>query len=175
MRSFSLVLLRRLLFRSPTNQRLPLYDHLSTTTLGTIEKLLLHSLLHEPSAVVRRRACDTTADLANNSMSRGRPWHSLQQQSFSMAQSEDPALRETAFRIFAGSPNLIMDLQPESVVAVLQKGLQDPQSVEVSRPFSVLLFISSSPPAVSLAISGGCCFTSFINGLVLHSNLHMGA
>lgn len=49
-----------------------------------------------------------------------------------MAHSEDPLLRETAFRVFTGSPNLIMDLQPETVVAVLEKGLQDPHSVEVS-------------------------------------------
>lgn len=132
MRSFSLVLLRRLLFRSAANQRLPLYDHLAAHTLSTIEKLLLHAVLHEPSAVVRRRAADTISDLANNSMSRGRPWHALQQQAFSMAQSEDPSTRESAYRVFSGSPNLIMDLQPESVLAVLQKGLQDPQSVEVS-------------------------------------------
>ena len=132
MRSFSLVLLRRLLFRSPTNQTLPLYDHLSAATLSNIERLLLHSLLREPSVAVRRRATDTIAELANYSMSRGRPWHALQQQAFSMADSEDAVSRENAFRVFAGSPNLIIDLQTESVIAVLQKGLQDPQSVDVS-------------------------------------------
>ena len=132
MRSFSLVLLRRLLFRAPTNQTLPLYDHLSTATLSHIERLLLHSLLREPSIAVRRRATDTIAELANHSMVRGRPWHALQQQAFAMAESEDPIARENAFRVFAGSPNLIIDLQMDSVLAVLQKGLQDPQSIEVS-------------------------------------------
>ncbi|KAI0821251.1 ARM repeat-containing protein [Irpex lacteus] len=130
MRSFSFVLLRRLLFRS-SDQRLPLYDHLSADTLSTIERLLLRSLLHETSAVVKRRAVDTVADLANNSMSRGRPWHALQQQAFSMAQSEDATNRESAYRVFAGSPNLIIDLQPQTVLAILEKGLQDPHSVEV--------------------------------------------
>ncbi|KAI0090866.1 ARM repeat-containing protein [Irpex rosettiformis] len=130
MRSFSFVLLRRLLFRS-SDQRLPLYDHLSADTLSTIERLLLRSLLNESSAVVKRRAVDTVADLANNSMSRGRPWHALQQQAFSMAQSEDPSNRESAYRVFAGSPNLIIDLQPQTVLAILEKGLQDPQSVEI--------------------------------------------
>lgn len=71
------------------------------------------------------------ADLANNSMSRGRPWHALQQQAFSMAQSEDATNRESAYRVFAGSPNLIIDLQPQTVLAILEKGLQDPHSVEV--------------------------------------------
>ena len=132
MRSFSLVLLRRLLFRPAVNQRLSLYDHLSSQTLTTIERLLLHALSHEPSIVVRRKAVDTVTDLANNSMERGRPWHALQAQAFSMAQNQDAGLREAAFRVFAGSPNLVMDLQAESVLGILQKGLQDPQSVEVS-------------------------------------------
>lgn len=152
MRSFSLVLLRRLLFRSSNDQRLPLYDQLSADSLSAIEKLLLHSLLHERSLVVKRRAVDTAADLANNSMSRGRPWHALQQQVFSMAQSEDSATRESAYGVFSGSPNLIMDLQPESVVAVLQKGLQDPQSVEVCLWFTI-------PPASDrLATLQHCSF-----------------
>ncbi|EKM53787.1 uncharacterized protein PHACADRAFT_260306 [Phanerochaete carnosa HHB-10118-sp] len=64
-------------------------------------------------------------------MSRGRPWHSLQQQAFQMTESEDPVTRENAYRVFAGSPNLIMDLRTDSVIGMLQKGLQDPQSVDV--------------------------------------------
>ena len=131
MRSFSLVLLRRLLFRSPLNQQVPLYDVLSAQSLSTIERLLLHSLAHEPSLAVRHKAVDTVTDLANNAMSRGRPWHALQQQAFAMAENEDPAARESAYRVFSGSPNLIMDLQPETVLSLLHKGLEDPGSVEV--------------------------------------------
>lgn len=132
MRSFSLVLLRRLLFRSPANGRLALYDHLPAQALASLERFLLYSLLHEPSVPVRRKSVDTITDLANYSMSRGNPWHALQAQAFAMAQGENPNNREAAYRVFAGSPNLIMDLQADSVLAVLQKGLQDPQSVEVS-------------------------------------------
>ena len=139
MRSFSLVLLRRLLFRAPLNQRVPLYDVLSAQILSTIERLLLHSLAHEPSLAVRHKAVDTVSDLANNSMSRGRPWHALQSQAFAMAEDEHPASRESAFRVFAGSPNLIMDLQPETVVRLLQKGLEDPSNVEVSAGISLIL------------------------------------
>lgn len=131
MRSFSLVLLRRLLFRSSPTHRVSLYDHLSSQSLSSLERLLLHSLLREPAPVVRRKAVDTICDLANNSMARGRPWHALQAQSFSMAESEDATSREAAYRVFSGSPNLIIDLQTESVIAVLQKGLQDPQNIDV--------------------------------------------
>jgi len=140
MRSFSLVLLRRLLFRaSPalngtkpsSSSRLTLYDRLSAPTLSAIERILLHSLLHEHVDSVRRKAVDTICDLANNSMGRGRPWHALQAQSFAMCKSADPSARECAFRIFSGCPNLVMDLQTDAVLRVLQDGLQDRQSVEV--------------------------------------------
>lgn len=141
MRSFSLVLIRRLLFRpapSPSphkphaSSHLTLYDHLSSQTLTTLERLLLHSLAHEPSPVVRRKCVDTVSDLANNSMARGRPWHALQAQAFQMTNSSEPGQRESAFSVFGGCPNLVLDLQTEAVVEVFSRGLQDPQSVDVS-------------------------------------------
>ncbi|TFK34400.1 ARM repeat-containing protein [Crucibulum laeve] len=182
MRSFSLVLLRRLLFRPapsslppsslppslsssssyphPSNQpRLTLYDHLSSQTLTTLERLLLHSLAHEPSALVRRKSVDTVCDLANQGMVRGRPWHALQAQAFAMTQAVGEGafgganngpgqglnnqqamggtgaggagLRESAYRVFAGCPNLVMDLQTDAVLGVFQRGLQDAYSIEV--------------------------------------------
>ncbi|KAI0314845.1 armadillo-type protein [Amylostereum chailletii] len=136
MRSFSLILLRRLLFRTVNSQnpkaaRLTLYDRLSSQTLTNIERLLLHCLSHEPVDVVRRKAVDTVCDLANNSMARGRPWHALQAQAFAMAQHDDSAARETAFRLFTGCPDLVMDLQTDAVLGVLKKGLQDPESIGV--------------------------------------------
>lgn len=156
MRSFSLVLLRRLLFRAPLNQRVPLYDVLSAQSLSTIERLLLHSLVHEPSVAVRHKAVDTVSDLANNSMSRGRPWHALQRQAFAMAEDENPATRESAFRVFAGSPNLIMDLQPETVVQLLQKGLEDPSNVEVSTRTSSLSQTDSRRFTRRILVPGPC-------------------
>ncbi|KAI0264225.1 ARM repeat-containing protein [Gloeopeniophorella convolvens] len=136
MRSFSFVLLRRLLFRPTPNPsaksaRLTLYDRLSSQTLTSIERTLLHSLLHEQIDSVRRKAVDTICDMANNSMERGRPWHALQAQAFAMCKSGEPSARESAFRVFAGCPNLVMDLQTDAVLRVLQDGLQDRQSIDV--------------------------------------------
>lgn len=82
MRSFSLVLLRRLLFRTSSSP--PLYDHLPTPTISTLQSLLLHSLQNEPAQVVRRTSVDTVCDFANCSMNRGRPWHALQALAFAM-------------------------------------------------------------------------------------------
>ncbi|KAF8827569.1 hypothetical protein HHX47_DHR4000278 [Lentinula edodes] len=164
MRSFSLVLLRRLLFRpvpTPTTlsstdsassstpqpvpsfhslsaPRLSLFDHLTTSALTNLERLLLHSLSHEPAASVRRKTVDTISDVANQGMLRGRPWHALQAQVFSMTQATSATngvagegLRESAYRVFAGCPNLVMDLQTDAVLGVLGKGLRDEQSIDV--------------------------------------------
>ncbi|KIY64331.1 ARM repeat-containing protein [Cylindrobasidium torrendii FP15055 ss-10] len=127
MRSFSLVLLRRLLFRATANTypRLSLYDQLSSQTLDTLERLLLHSLSHEPIQDVRRKSVDSVCELANKGMSRGRPWHALQAQTFAMARHNDAPMRETAFTVFAGCPNLVMDLQTDAVLNVFRSGLQD--------------------------------------------------
>ncbi|KAI0253631.1 armadillo-type protein [Lactifluus subvellereus] len=161
MRSFSLVLLRRLLFRaspapSSKSPRLTLYDRLSAQTLTAIERILLHSLLHEQTDSVRRKAVDTICDLANNSMERGRPWHALQAQAFAMCKSADSSARECAFRIFAGCPNLVMDLQTDAVLRVLQEGLQDRQSIEVRHAAlraSVSYFTSCDQHQVAQSLS----------------------
>lgn len=135
MRSFSLVLLRRLLLRTsgpPSSSGPPptLYDQLPSNTLSSIERLLLHSVAHEPTSVVRRKAVDTVIDVANKSMQRGRPWHALQVQAFGMAQADEGA-RESAYLIFAGCTDLVLDLQTSGVLELLQKGLQDSSSVDV--------------------------------------------
>lgn len=144
MRSFSLVLLRRLLLRpsapaassgfTPT-----LYDQLPNNALSSIERLLLNSVAHEPAAVVRRKAVDTVIDVANKSMQRGRPWHALQVQAFSMAQAPEEGARESAYLIFAGCTELVLDLQTNGVLELLQKGLQDASSVDVRLIFLFVL------------------------------------
>jgi len=56
-----------------------------------------------------------------------------------MTQSPDAGLRESAFRVFAGSSMLVMDLQTDAVLRVLKGGLEDSQSIDVSSSF---LFVS---------------------------------
>jgi len=58
------------------------------------------------------------------------------QEAFSMIQSSptqdgSAALRESAFRVFSGCPNLVMDLQTDAVLNVLGRGLQDQYSIKV--------------------------------------------
>ncbi|KAJ7906329.1 armadillo-type protein [Mycena leptocephala] len=200
MRSFSLVLLRRLLFRpaptSPTqpqsagaspltgtlqhqqqqayqsqnHPRLTLYDHLSSQTLTTLERLLLHSLQQETSPLVRRKTVDTVCDVAGEGMRRGRPWHALQALAFNMTQAGQPGasgtlstqtvapegLRESAYRVFAGCPNLVMDLQTDAVLGVFQRGLQDVESIDVKQAAllaSVAYLNAAEPGQLSQSLS----------------------
>jgi importin-5 len=150
MRSFSLVLLRRLLLRAQPGTQpgksSTLYDSLPAQTLAAIERLLLHAIAHERTGVVRRKAADTVIDVANRAAERGRPWHALQVQAFAMvAAQDDPGARESAFAIFAGCPILILDLQTETVLQLLQKGLQDPSSLDVCLFLSLLVWLKCSP------------------------------
>lgn len=138
MRSFSLVLLRRLLFRalpsSPStlrSSRITLYDHLSEPTRTSLERALLSALANEPSQSVRPKLADTITDLAIASFDRGRPWLALQAQSFSATLNADHRQRESAYRIFGSVPALMGDQQVDAIVRVLQRGLQDPESLEV--------------------------------------------
>lgn len=55
-------------------------------------------------------------------------------------------LRESAYRIFSGCPNLVMDLQLDAVLGVFQRGLQDQESIEVrNRCYCTNFFIEKSP------------------------------
>lgn len=49
----------------------------------------------------------------------------------SPTQDGGAAWRESAFRVFSGCPNLVMDLQTDAVLSVLGRGLQDQYSIEV--------------------------------------------
>ncbi|KIJ25106.1 hypothetical protein M422DRAFT_193858 [Sphaerobolus stellatus SS14] len=157
MRSFSLVLLRRLLFRAIPNSsstltstQATLYDHLSEPTRSSLERALLSALSHEPALSVRHKLAETITDLANASFERGRPWLALQAQSFSATHDADQRQRESAYRIFANVPALMGDQQPDAIVRVLQRGLQDPESLEVRHAAlkASTAFLSTASPQV---------------------------
>lgn len=153
MRSLSLVLLRRILFRllrpkaifnpnaqSQATQSVTLHGQLSDDTLDTLEGLLLHCLLHEPSPTVRHKSIDTIAQFATYNIRRGRPWHALQLQAFSMTQSAHAPERVAAFMLFTESPKLAMQLETEAIITALTNGMKKAQTVDVRMPLSFSSF-----------------------------------
>ena len=137
MRSFSLILLRRLLFRSissTSGSRLVLYDQLSESTRGSIERTVIQSLLDDSPSGVKNKAADTITDLANASFQRSRPWPELQEAVF-RAVGGNAASRESAYRIMERCTVLIADVPAE----VLVRGVNDPNP-DVSNCFRTFLF-----------------------------------
>ena len=145
MRSFAAVLLRRLVFRPVPrdphglNHSAPLtiYDHLSEGTRFRTERALLRCLREESVDSVRKKVADTITDLALGSMERGRPWPELQSTTFECTQSPTIGHRESAFRILASVPHLVLDQDVSVVLRVLQGGLKDMHSSDV-RPCEFL-------------------------------------
>jgi hypothetical protein len=115
------------------------FDTLRRDFLGDTQStrgIPLHSLCHEPAPAVRKKSIDVICDFAHQSMRRGRPWHAPQAQVVGMTtqgEGNDTAeLRETAFRVFAGCPSLVMDLQTNVAIhTIFQQGLLDRCSIEV--------------------------------------------
>ena len=58
-------------------------------------------------------------------MSTDEQWPELLGALFQASQSEMPEQRETAFRIFAASPDVIEKQHEEAVLGVFQKGFKD--------------------------------------------------
>ncbi|KAI0706707.1 hypothetical protein C8Q76DRAFT_163660 [Earliella scabrosa] len=111
MRSFSLVLLRRLVPPPPTVS-------LSTTvSTRPPSRPSSTSFSHEPSAVVRRKTVDTAIDLSRHQALPS----TLQPQVFAPTRGRLQRLR--------------IDLDTNGVVSILQKGLQDLQRIEVCLAF----------------------------------------
>jgi len=76
-------------------------------------------------------------------------------------QSQDPYLRESAFRVFVGSSMLVMDLQTDALLRVLMGGLEDLESINVSgfilfsRSYLTVIrsmYLSLPGPPLSLAL-----------------------
>ncbi|KAF5317121.1 hypothetical protein D9611_003502 [Ephemerocybe angulata] len=78
-----------------------------------------------------RKSVDTICDVAKQGMVRGLPWHALQGQTFTMTLqgAGGAGLRESGYRVFAGCPNLVMDLGTDVLLQVFQKG---PQTMSLS-------------------------------------------
>lgn len=175
MRAFSLVLLRRLLFRAqPQPIDAPpasdpqshvahhsagsgsasanhiLYDRLSEPTRLALERALLHALLAEPAASVKHKASDAITDVANASFQRGRPWPQLSDALFK-AMGADAVSRESAWRVVERCTVLSGEIPLE----VFVRGLAD-TSVEVrlAAVKASASFLSASSSSSSSANSG---------------------
>lgn len=175
MRAFSLVLLRRLLFRAQpqpidaapaddpqshvahaagsASANHILYDRLSEPTRLALERALLHALLAEPAASVKHKASDAITDVANASFQRGRPWPQLSDALFK-AMGADAVSRESAWRVVERCTVLSGEIPLEVFVRGLADTSVEVRLAAVKASASFLSASSSSSSAAAAANSG---------------------
>jgi importin-5 len=82
---------------------------------------------------VRHASVEAITALANYSMQKDQPWNELWEQTFNMTQNTNAALKESAFRLLAGTLMFGMGgRQMDIVLEVLQGVLGDSESIDVS-------------------------------------------
>lgn len=177
MRAFSLVLLRRLLFRAQpqpidaapaddpqahvghhaagsASANHILYDRLSEPTRLALERALLHALLAEPAASVKHKASDAITDVANASFQRGRPWPQLSDALFK-AMGADAVSRESAWRVVERCTVLSGEIPLEVFVRGLADTSVEVRLAAVKASASFLSASSSSSSAAAAAANSG--------------------
>lgn len=119
-RSFCAIILRRLGLKEITGniggspQTIVLWDEMPQDIKLTIQKELLNSLISERELSVRRKVCDTIAEIANTIISDDiennrqvlSSWNDLLPVIMEQASCNDPILKETAYLIFAAVPEI---------------------------------------------------------------------
>ncbi|KAG8795726.1 hypothetical protein FRC12_010570 [Ceratobasidium sp. 428] len=163
MRAFAAVLLRRLIFRPPLHPvpsphphqsfaapKTTIYDHLSETTRGRVELILLEALREERDLNALKGVTETVCELAVGSFERKRPFPELLTVASQLANSSDVMHKESAFRIFTNVPHLLWDQNPQQVVAVLENALKHTEAIPVRHAAlkACAVYLSSNDPAL---------------------------
>ncbi|KAK9458730.1 armadillo-type protein [Lipomyces oligophaga] len=126
MRAFAAVIFRRIGSKQPENSDALTGRMSSTITPEVREKIkaiLLQALGNEQVKDVRHKICDTISDLT---IGTDEKWSELLQVLFAATKSPSEGLRESAFRIFAASPNIISKQHLPAVAEVFRAAFQDP-------------------------------------------------
>ncbi|ODQ56549.1 ARM repeat-containing protein [Saitoella complicata NRRL Y-17804] len=134
MRSFAVVLLRRIAFKPapgyPEESEKTIYDILNDVARKNVHDLLLASFAEEQVVGVRHKVCDAIAEIARHGLYSSYKWPDLLQALFSCSKSPEAAHRESAYRVFAAVPTLIGSQHADILKGAFQAGLED-QSQEV--------------------------------------------
>ncbi|PVZ98231.1 hypothetical protein BB558_005779 [Smittium angustum] len=97
------------------------WSRVTADTRTQVKSMLLSSLERESDNGARNKVCDTISEVANVEDA----WPELLQALFVSSTSGLPALRESAFRIFTGCPQLLVDQNPQSVKDAFIVAFQD--------------------------------------------------
>ncbi|CAK9435939.1 uncharacterized protein LODBEIA_P05510 [Lodderomyces beijingensis] len=127
-RQFSAVLLRRLAIKSPKE-----LSSVTDRTIGVISdgakqqirSTLLQGFGSQQSNSVRHKLSDAISEVSKSDCSPPGSWNELIPALFAAAKNPDPSFRESAFRVFSASPELVDQSYINEVLPVYNAGFED--------------------------------------------------
>ncbi|KAF2737961.1 importin subunit beta-3 [Polyplosphaeria fusca] len=135
-RSFAAVIFRR---QSSKQRKLSdgqlreLFLSLPSDERDVIRAKLLQCLTTESDSSVRGKIGDAVAELARQHTADTVPWPELLEALFAASRSAEPGQRETAFRVFSATPEIIEKSHEEVVLSAFKGGFADSDtSVRIS-------------------------------------------
>ncbi|KAF8458280.1 armadillo-type protein [Kalaharituber pfeilii] len=126
-RSFAAVLFRKLSTKTVNKDGSPsdLFSALPANVQVYIRGIMLQAFADEPTASVRNKIGDATAEIARQIIDTDGSWPELLGALFQASKSPDESHREGAFRIFATTPNIIGRQHADAVRGAFQTGFTD--------------------------------------------------
>lgn len=127
-KSFSAVLFRRIAIRSPKDfgsvtERT--FNILPKTLKDQIKSTLLIGFRSDISSLVRRKVADAISEVARDDIDVKNSWPDLLPTLFDAASCPNNSLRESAFRVFASSPEVIDISLVDLALPIFNAGFED--------------------------------------------------
>lgn len=127
-RAFASVMFRRMAIKSPKE-----LQSVTDRTIGVIGEparqqirgILLAGFTSPQSNQVRHKLSDAISEVAKEDASPAGTWNELIPALFEATRNEDPSFRESAFRVFSASPELIDNSYIDEVLPVYNAGFED--------------------------------------------------
>ncbi|EGW30979.1 Karyopherin functions in nuclear transport of protein [Spathaspora passalidarum NRRL Y-27907] len=127
-RSFAAVLFRRIAIKSPRE-----LSSVTDRTIGVtsepvraqIRSILLKGFTSQQSNQVRHKLSDAISEVAKEDASPAGSWNELIPTLFEATRNPDPSFRESAFRVFSATPELIDKSYLNDVLPVFNSGFED--------------------------------------------------
>ncbi|CAI4213323.1 unnamed protein product [Parascedosporium putredinis] len=127
-RSFAAVIFRRIASKSRKNEKgdtVDIFVSLPQEQAAVIRQKLLEILTSETERAVRNKISDAVAEVARQYTEGDLPWPELLGALFQLNLAAEPDKRETAFRVFATTPDIIEKQHEDAVLQSFNKGFKD--------------------------------------------------
>ncbi|WBW75062.1 karyopherin/importin beta family nuclear import signal receptor Sal3 [Schizosaccharomyces osmophilus] len=125
-RAFSLVLIRRISFRTlPSESEMEVFSSISNEAKQTLQNQLLTCFVQEAVPTVRNKLCDTIAEIARSVFDCQSQWPELTTTIFGTVNSPEESFRDSVYRTIAALP-LLLSGQEAAVAPLFSAGLGDP-------------------------------------------------